>query len=263
VNYIDISLWKLAIAALLMLINIALSFIFKLGLARNLLIATVRMVSQLLLVGLVLEYIFNLSHPLAVIAIALFMAGMAGASAVRRTNKRYAQIYFDSLFSIISASFFVSAIANRLLVIEPWYDPQYVIPLLGMILGNSLTGVSLALNSFLNALEEKQRQVEGMLALGATRFEAAHEIIKQSLRTAMIPSINAMMVMGIVSLPGMMTGQILAGAAPTDAVRYQILIMFMIISATALASFAVIMLAFRAMFTKDHRLNLANLMLKD
>jgi len=262
-NYIDISLWKLAIAALLMLINIALSYIFKLGLARNLVVATLRMVSQLLLVGLVLEYIFNLSHPLAVIAIALFMAGMAGAAAVRRTNKRYAQIYFDSLFAIITASFFVSAVANRLLAIEPWYDPQYVIPLLGMILGNSLTGVSLALNSFLNAVQEKQRQIEGMLALGATRFEAAHELIKQSLRTAMIPSINAMMVMGIVSLPGMMTGQILAGAAPSDAVRYQILIMFMIISATALASFTVIMLAFRALVSKEHRLVLSRLISQD
>ncbi|HHO56864.1 MAG TPA: ABC transporter permease, partial [Trueperaceae bacterium] len=115
-NYIDISLFKLAIAALLMLINISLSVIFRLGLARNLMVATVRMLSQLLLVGLVLEYIFNLAHPLAVIAIALFMAGMAGASAVRRTNKRYAQIYFDSLFAIITASFFVSAVANRLLV---------------------------------------------------------------------------------------------------------------------------------------------------
>ncbi len=258
-NYIDISLWKLAIASLLMIINIALSFVFKLALARNLIIATVRMVSQLLLVGLVLEYIFKLDHPIAVIAIALFMAAMAGASAVRRTKKRYAQIYFDSLFAIISASFFVSAVANRLLIIEPWYDPQYVIPLLGMILGNSLTGVSLALNSFLNALEDKQKQIEGMLALGATRFEAAHKLIQESLSTAMIPSINAMMVMGIVSLPGMMTGQILAGAAPSDAVRYQILIMFMIISATALASFAVIMLAFRAMFSKEHRLNLAKL----
>ncbi len=258
-NYIDISLWKLAIASLLMIINIGLSFVFKLALARKLIIATIRMVSQLLLVGLVLEYIFKLDHPIAVIAIALFMAGMAGASAVRRTKKRYAQIYFDSLFAIISASFFVSAVANRLLIIEPWYDPQYVIPLLGMILGNSLTGVSLALNSFLNGLEDKQKQIEGMLALGATRFEAAHKLIQESLSTAMIPSINAMMVMGIVSLPGMMTGQILAGAAPSDAVRYQILIMFMIISATALASFAVIMLAFRAMFSKEHRLNLTKL----
>jgi len=261
-NYIEIGLWKLAIASLLMIINIVLSLLFKLGLARNLTIAVIRMVSQLLLVGLVLEYIFKLNNPFAVIAIALFMAGMAGAAAVRRSNKRYFRIYFDSLFSIISASFFVTAIANRLLVIEPWYDPQYVIPLLGMILGNSLTGVSLALNSFLNALEDKQRQVEGMLALGAGRFEAAHNLIKDALRTAMIPSINAMMVMGIVSLPGMMTGQILAGAAPGDAVRYQILIMFLIVSATALASFSVILLAYNSLFSREHRLRLEQLKTK-
>ncbi len=96
--------------------------------------------------------------------------------------------------------------------------------------------------------------IEGRLALGATRWEAAHPLIVASLNTGMIPTINSMMVMGIVSLPGMMTGQMLAGAAPAAAVRYQIVIMFMIAATTALGTLAVILLAYRRLFNRRHQL---------
>jgi putative ABC transport system permease protein len=128
-----------------------------------------------------------------------------------------------------------------------------------MVLGNALTGVSLALDRFTEDLASRRDQIEAFLALGATRWEAAYKPIQEALRTGMIPTINSMLVMGLVSLPGMMTGQILAGASPIDAVRYQIVIIFMIASGTALGTICVVLLTFRVLFNQEHQLRLERL----
>jgi putative ABC transport system permease protein len=140
--------------------------------------------------------------------------------------------------------------------VEPWYDPQYLIPLLGMVLGNTLNGISLGLDRFMEGLNSQRDQVETLLAMGATRWEAAHRQVREALRVGMIPTINSMSVMGLVSLPGMMTGQILAGANPIDAVRYQIVIMFMIAAGTALGIFGVVLLAYKRLLSPEHQLRL-------
>jgi putative ABC transport system permease protein len=253
--YIPISLWQLALAAALIVVNIALSVALRLGLARSLLVASARMTVQLLLIGLVLEWVFALDQPLPILAIALVMTTLASVAAVNRTRRRFAGVYWDSLVSILSASFLVTGFALvGIIRVQPWYDAQYLIPLLGMVLGNVLNGISLALDRFTEGVVNGRDRIELLLALGASRWEAAHDLIADALRVGMIPTINAMMVMGIVSLPGMMTGQILAGAAPVDAVRYQIVIMFMIASATALGAFGVVALAFGRLFDDRSRL---------
>jgi putative ABC transport system permease protein len=259
-EYIAIGTLELGLAALLMVANFAISIALRLGLAKNLAIASVRMVVQLLLVGLVLGWVFSLRSPAPVLALALVMASVAGVAAVNRTRRRFAGIYWNSLVSVVSAAFLVTGLALAGIVrVRPPYEPQYLIPLLGMVLGNTLNGISLGLDRFMEQLDSGRVRVETLLALGATRWEAAHGAVRESLRTAMIPTINSMMVMGIVSLPGMMTGQILAGADPGDAVRYQIVIMFMIASATALGAIAIVLLAFRALFDAHHRLRLDRL----
>jgi putative ABC transport system permease protein len=227
----------------------------RLGLARSLLLASSRMVVQLLLVGLVLGYVFSLNRPLPVLAIALVMASLAGVSAVNRSQRRFRGVWWDSLLTITGSAFVVTGLSLvGVLRVRPWFEAQYAIPLLGMVLGNSLNAVSLALDRFLAGVAQGRERIESDLALGASRWEAAHGLIRDSLRTGMIPTINAMMVMGVVSLPGMMTGQILAGADPADAVRYQIVIMFMIASATALGALGVTLLAFRTLFDPRDRL---------
>ena len=259
-SYIQISNGQLALAAALILINMILSVVLRLGLERRLLIASVRMVIQLLLVGYVLEWVFTLRNPLWVLLVALIMTTLAGLSAVGRTRRRFHSIYWNSFLSILGASFLITSLAvSGIIRVEPWYDPQYLIPLLGMVLGNTLTGVSLALDSFIEDLVSSREQIEAWLALGATRWEAAHEAIQKALRTGMIPTINSMLVMGLVSLPGMMTGQILAGAKPFDAVRYQIVIIFMIASGTALGTIGVVLLTFQALFSQEHQLRLDRL----
>jgi putative ABC transport system permease protein len=136
---------------------------------------------------------------------------------------------------------------------RPWFSPQFAIPLLGMILGNTLNGIALGLDRLGGELAAKRSQVETILALGATRWEAARQSIQQAVRTGMIPLINSMMVVGIVSLPGMMTGQLLVGARPIEAVKYQIVIMFLIASGTALGTVAVVLLSYLRLFGQDHQ----------
>jgi putative ABC transport system permease protein len=259
-NYISISYEQLTLAALLILINITLSWVLKLGLSRSLWLASLRMVVQLLLVGYVLQWIFTLRNPGVILAIALGMTAIAGTSAVNRSRRRFRNVYWNSFVSVLASSFLVTSLAVIAIIrVEPWYDPQYLIPLLGMVLGNALTGISLALDRFMEDLVSQREKVEALLALGATRWEAASGTVKEAIRAGMIPTINSMMVMGLVSLPGMMTGQILAGASPIDAVRYQIVIMFTIASGTALGTMGIVMLAFRALFSQKHRLRLERL----
>ncbi len=254
-GYIDLDDWQLGAAALLIVLNLAISIWLRLGLSRSLLVASVRMVVQLLLVGFILESVFALTSPLPVIGIGAVMAALASIAAVRRTRRRFPGIYWNSLLSTLGAAFVVTGAALAgILDVEPWFAPQYAIPLLGMVLGNLLTGISLALDRFLQGVARESAVIETDLALGATRWEAARPLVSEALRTGMIPTINAMMVMGVVSLPGMMTGQMLAGAQPTAAVRYQIVIMFMIAAATALGTLAVILLAFRRLFNRRHQL---------
>ena len=255
--YVPIGLAQLALAALLMVVNVALSLALRLGLTRSLIVASTRMTAQLLLIGLVLDWVFALDSPLPVVAIALVMTTLASVAAVQRTKRRFAGVYWNSLVSTSSAAFLVTGFALvGILRIDPWYDAQYLIPLLGMVLGNVLNGISLALERFTEGVTTGRDEIELLLGFGATRWEAAHHLIADALRVGMIPTINAMMVMGIVSLPGMMTGQILAGAAPVDAVRYQVVIMFMIASATALGAFGVVLLAFARLFDDRSRLRL-------
>jgi putative ABC transport system permease protein len=136
---------------------------------------------------------------------------------------------------------------------------QYAIPLVGMILHNTLNGISLGMDRFGAELTNRRDEVETLLALGATRWEAAQEPIQQAVRTGMIPTINTMMVVGIVSIPGMMTGQLLAGVAPIQAAFYQMAIMFFIAAGTSLGTMTVALLGYRRLFTADHQFLAAKL----
>lgn len=254
-SYISISYLQLALTTVFVLINIGLSCILRLGLAQSLLVASLRMVVQLLLVGYLLQWVFTLRDPFLVLLVALAMTIIAGQSSVSRTHRRFKGIYWNNFISLLSGSFIVTGLTvSGIIRVNPWYDPQYLIPMLGMVLGNALTGTSLALDRFMEDLTRRRDQIEALLALGATRWEAAHQTVKEALKTGMIPTINSMMVMGLVSLPGMMTGQILAGASPNDAVRYQILIIFTLASGTAIATMGVVILAFLAMFNQQHQI---------
>jgi putative ABC transport system permease protein len=253
-TYTPISYYQVGLAALLILINGAISALLGLNLGRRLFLAAACTVVQLLLVGLVLEWVFRLNLWYVVLGLMLFMTLIGGTVSLRRVHFRYPGIWLSSLVSVWASSWLMAAVALFAIVpVHPWYSPQYAIPLLGMILGNTLNGISLGLDRLGSELSSKRGQVETLLALGATRWEAARQPIQQAVRTGMIPLINSMMVVGIVSLPGMMTGQLLVGVNPLMAVRYQIVIMFLIASGTALGTVGVVLLSYRRLFDSDHQ----------
>jgi putative ABC transport system permease protein len=252
--YLELSYFQVGLAALLIVINGAISVLLELGLERRLMIAAVRTVAQLLAIGFVLDLVFRWNRWYVVLAMMVIMTLIAGAAAADRAEIRYPGIWSRSVAATWIGSWIMAALALLVIVrVRPWYTPQYAIPLLGMILGNTLNGVSLGLERLGAELSGNRDQVETLLALGATRWEAARRPIRQAVRTGLVPTINAMMVVGIVTLPGMMTGQLLSGTSPIEAVKYQIVIMFLIASGTALGTVLVVLLSYRRLFNEDHQ----------
>lgn len=252
-NYASLSAGDVAIAASLILVNGILSLVLRLGLERQLLVAALRTVLQLLAIGYLLGWVFQFAYWYVVLLVMALMTLVAGLSASERTP-RYRGQRLDSLLSIWASSWLVSAIGLLVIIrIHPWYEPQYAIPILGMVLGNTLTGVSLGIERMTHELQAGRARVELVLSLGGSRWEAAQGAIRQAVRAGMLPTLNQMSVVGIVSLPGMMTGQMLAGESPNEAVRYQIVIMFLIAASSSLGTVGAVLLTYRRLFSIDHR----------
>ena len=243
----------LAIAAALILINGAISVALQLKLEKKLAIAAVRTVVQLLLVGYVLGWVFAVNRWYVVVAMMVLMTLVAGRAAGERSRWTYRQMGMDSIVSVWGSSWVVAAIGLFVILrVQPWYEPQYVIPILGMILGNTLTGVALGMERITGELQSRRDQIETLLAMGATRWEAFRPAAQAAVRAGMTPVINSMSVVGIVSLPGMMTGQVLAGQAPDEAIRYQIVIMFLITAASGLGTVSVVLMVYKRLFSTSH-----------
>ncbi len=254
-NDLSLTWWEVSIAAVLLVINGGMSWWLRLGLGQKIAISAIRMAVQLALLGLVLKQIFALSSFGPIMLLATAMTIIAGFSAVSRIENRYASIRITTIISVWASSWLVTAVMIGLIVRpDPWYSPQVVIPLLGMVLGNSLTGISLGIDRYIGDLKSKRGEIEMRLSLGATRWEATSGVFATAARTAMIPILNTMSVTGIVSIPGMMTGQLLAGAPPIQAVKYQIMIMFVIAAAIAMGVIAALLLSYQKLTTKDHQL---------
>lgn len=252
---VALGLWQLAGAAVLVLLNGVLSVWLRLGLERKLLVASLRTVVQLLIVGYLLAPVFAWDHPGPVLAVCALMVVLAGRAAARRSSRSYPGMQAVAVVSMALGAGLTALLAtSSIIAVTPWYRPQYLVPLLGMMLGNTLTGVSLGLDGALAGLDRGRDLVEGRLALGASWWEAARPVARDSIRTGMVPILNAMSVVGLVTLPGMMTGQILAGSDPALAARYQILIMFLIAGATAAGTTLAVLVSLRLGFDDAHRL---------
>jgi putative ABC transport system permease protein len=245
----------LTVAALLVLFAGLLSAFFRLGLERKLAVAALRTVLQLLLIGYILRWVFAVQSLAVIVLIIGVMGLIAGRSALDRSSWVYKGAYWDAFLTLIFTGLITTLVVTKTVIgVTPWYDPQYIIPLLGMVLGNGLTGISLALDEVLNRLYNEREKIEMELAHGASKWEASITHLRDAVKRGMIPIINSMMVVGIVSLPGMMTGQILAGADPLDAVKYQVVVMFMLASGTALGTMALVLLTYRRLFNERHQL---------
>lgn len=257
-----LSTWDLVLAAVLVVMLALLSGRLQAGLRNQVLVAAARTAVQLLLIGLVLKWLFESTHPLLVGLLSLVMLVVAGREVVARQARRLSGWWTFGVgtFSMFLSSFTVTLFAlGAIIGNDPWYAPRYAIPLLGMLLGNTMTGVAIAMDRLGQSAWQRRHQIEGRLMLGETAAQAISELKREAARGGLIPVINAMAAAGVVSLPGMMTGQILAGTPPVEAVKYQIMIMFLIAVGTGLGTLASVNLMSRRLFDERQRLRLDRL----
>ncbi|MEJ2619666.1 MAG: iron export ABC transporter permease subunit FetB [Candidatus Thiodiazotropha sp.] len=261
-NLILLSPLDLTLAAVLVVALALISLRLSLGIESKLLIAAVRTVIQLSLLGLVLKFLFVQSHPLLIGGLALFMLLVAGYEVMARQQRRFSGIWG---FGVGTLSMFISSFSVTILALtviiqaQPWYSVQYLIPLLGMLLGNTMSGIAIALDNLTQNAWQRRQQIEAQLILGHSWDQAIREIRRNALRSGLIPIINAMAAAGIVSLPGMMTGQILAGTPPMEATKYQILIMLLIAAGTGFGATAAVWIGAKRLFDDRERLRLDRL----
>ncbi len=229
-----------------------LSMRLSLGITKDLAIATVRTYAQLIALGFVLRWVFGIDSPWLVMGLLLLMVLVAARIVLRRSPDAPPGIFTSSAFAMLLTGFTVTfAVTGLIVQVEPWYQPRYVIPIAGMVLGNSMTGIALALERLFSDLDSRAEEVLAFTALGATPWEAAYPSVRDALRAGLIPTINSMAAVGIVFIPGMMAGQILAGADPVAATGYQIVVMLMVAAATALGSVVALLLTYKRRFTAD------------
>ena len=261
-GYISLSAWDIGLASAFLLLNAALSLWLRLKLERQLLVSAVRMVVQLLMVGLVLKAVFAVQSAWVTLLVAAVMVGFAGREIVARQERRLTGLWGVTLGggAMMAAGTFVVVFALTTQIRpDPWWAPQFALPLFGMILGNTMTGVSLGLDTLHTTLVREKLAIEAQLLLGRPAFTAMRPVVRRALRSGFTPIINAMAATGVVSLPGMMTGQILSGVDPQEAVKYQLLIMFLIGGATGLGVLGAVMASARRLTDRRQRLRLDRL----
>ncbi|OGC09277.1 iron export ABC transporter permease subunit FetB [candidate division KSB1 bacterium RBG_16_48_16] len=259
---ISLSPYDLAVAASLLLAVAALSYLLRLGNSGQIVVAGVRMTSQLLLLGIVLKSLFAHTNFLWVTLMALVMLAAAAREVTSRQKRRFKGVWG---FGIGAVSMFISSFTVTLIALaviiqnRPWYLPQYAIPLLGMLLGNTMNGIALGLERLTANAWQQKPVIEARLILGQSWNQAIGDVRKECIRSGMIPIVNSMAAAGLVSLPGMMTGQILAGSPPFEAVKYQILIIFLIAAGTGFGTMSAVYSASRRLFDERQRLRLDRL----
>jgi putative ABC transport system permease protein len=261
-NVVPLSGLDLAVSSFLIVALALLSLPLRLEMAGQILVAGLRMTVQLLLVGLILKWLFTTAGPGWIALVAVFMLLNAGREVSRRQKRRLKGWwnYGIGTLTMFTTSFPLALFALILVIgNQPWYEPRYSIPLLGMLLGNTMNGISIGFDRLLHSVWQQRQIIENRLMLGESWFEAMAEIRRESIRSGMMPIINAMMASGIIVLPGMMTGQILAGSPPLEAVKYQIMIMFLIAAGSGFGTVFAVYLGGRRLFDSRERLRLERL----
>jgi putative ABC transport system permease protein len=223
----------------------------ELALEKDILWSTMRAGVQLLAIGYVLHFIFDAGHVAFTLLIVLVMISVASANVAWKARQRW------RVFGYVFAALFVAEFVGMGLLVLLGIiktSAQYIIPISGMLIGNSMVVASLQWNRIQNEMKNRADEVEVYLSLGYPSQTAASRVVKKTVHASMIPTIESMKTMGLVQLPGMMTGQIIAGSSPLEAVKYQILIVFTMTATASLCSIFLGMFLYRVFFSKHHQL---------
>jgi putative ABC transport system permease protein len=249
VGAINISIVDFVLFYLLLLIPLAVSLWLDLGIIKDSVFALLRMTAQLLFIGFYLNFIFNLNSLFLNILWILAMLIMANASAIRQSGLSFWRIIpFTFSGTAIGFTVILAIFVGLIIRPTPVYDARYLIPIAGMLLGNCMRGNVIALERFYTGIRSNEKEFITYQMLGANLREATRPYLQTALRAAIKPHIASMSTLGIVSLPGMMTGQILGGATPMTAIKYQIAIMIGIFCVMLTASALSIVFSLRTAF---------------
>ncbi|BCJ98475.1 ABC transporter permease [Anaerocolumna chitinilytica] len=247
----NISITSLLISSSLVLVALFFSYWQKLKLEKETIISVIRAVVQLVIVGYILEYIFGFKNPFFTTLLILFMIFNASYNAARR-GKAIKRGLIISFLSIVVGTIVTLSILLLSKTIQ--YEPYQIIPVSGMIISNAMVALGLCYKQIVSDFKNKREEVETKLSLGADILPSSIEIIRDSIKTGMLPTIDSAKTLGIVSLPGMMTGLILAGSSPMEAIKYQIMVTFMLLSTTSISSFIACYLSYRSFFNSRKQL---------
>jgi putative ABC transport system permease protein len=248
---IHVSLGDVAATLALVGVAVAVSFWRRADLEKDIGIAVVRSFIQLTAIGYVINFIFDQDSLWFVAALIAVMV-LFGALQARQRAKQVPDAFWPLLLALTIAAVATLGLVVALGVFKP--QPRYLVPVGGMVVGNSMTAAAVALNRLGDEVARHAREIEATLALGATSTLAAAPIVRRSLRSGMITLIDSTKTTGLVFFPGTMVGMLLAGADPTDAVRLQLILLYTLLGSVALAGLVAITLAYRSFFTSAHQL---------
>ncbi|MET0614538.1 MAG: iron export ABC transporter permease subunit FetB [Thermoleophilaceae bacterium] len=248
---ISVSLGEVAASLALVAVAIVVSFWRRAELEKDISVAVLRSFIQLTAIGYVIQAIFD-SDSLWLVAALLAVMVAFGTWTARGRAKGVPGASGPILLSLAVAATVTLGLVVALGVFKA--EPRYLVPVGGMVIGNSMTAVAVALNRLADEMRDGRRQIEAMLALGATSFQAARAAVARSLRSGMIPLVDSTKTTGIVFFPGTMVGMLLAGAEPIDAVRLQVVLLWVLLGAVGLAGLIATSLAYRGFFTDAHQL---------
>jgi len=249
----NIGVFNLILCYGLLLLSVLLSRIHKVNLTRELVFSSLRMTVQLVMMGFVLKFVFELDYWYIVLAVALVMTFFGAQTIYSRIGIRHSNLLLFTFLSLLCSVSVVMLFFSLVVVqFSPWYNPRYFIPLIGMVIGNSMNGTALAIERFYDELKKRRKELETYIALGATSAEASAGCLKAAYRASLLPTISSMTGMGIVFLPGMMTGQIIGGSSPLLAIKYQIAIILAILGAVSLSCFLVLRMERSHLFDRYH-----------
>jgi len=244
---------RIGAALLLVMVAAIISYWHQLDLEKNIVIAVSRAFIQLIAIGYALNLLFNSTHRFWIVIIVGVMVLIAGQTAGNRAWR----IRHSKQIATLAIGISTTLVVLTLITLNVFpLEPRFIIPISGMIIGNAMTATGLTLAHLQDNIQMQRQQIEAALSLGATSRQASQSILQNALRNGMAPIIDKTKTVGLISLPGAMTGMILAGASPFEAIQLQIVVMYMLVGAVAFASLAAVFFALPSCFTSEHQLSL-------
>ncbi len=248
---INISYRAMIILYALITVPVLICFFLKLGNVKQILIAVLRMTVQLAAMGLYLDFLFRFNNVWVNFGWVILMIAIANITVNRNTGLRTARMFLTVMLGLTISAFFVIVIFIFIAIRpEPFYDARYLIPISGMVIGNCMRANTIALERFYASIKKNEREFLTYLLMGATLREAALPYIRESVKSALAPHLATLATLGLVSLPGMMTGQILGGSTPIVAIKYQIGIMIAIFTAITVTTVLNLLLSLKVAFNE-------------